>query len=99
MAHIVNIQLSLDVKIKGGIGHHILNLRHLALESRLVHRQEAVPLHADPHRLTSLHIFCLDGYHPSDGGLHQTDGFIELLAFIFRQLCFQHSIQHLVGIV
>ena len=73
VAHVVDVQLTLDVEIKRLERNHVRNFRDFALERGLIDRQEAVALDADAHRVAVLHFFCLHRHHPSDGGFHQTD--------------------------
>ena len=73
MAHVVDVQLALDIEVKRLKRHQILNSRDFALERRQIDRQEAVALDADAHWVAVLHFFCLHRHHPSDGGFHQTD--------------------------
>ena len=98
MAHIVHIQLSSDVIVKGLIGHHILDFRNFAAEGCLVHRKETVPLHADAQRIPGLHFLCLNRNHPSDGGLHQPDILIQPGRLFFCKLCLQKLFQNPVGV-
>ena len=48
MAHVVDVELSFDVKIKRLKRHHILDLRHLSLEGSFVYGQEIIWLYTDP---------------------------------------------------
>ena len=73
VAHVVDEQLALDVKVERFIWHQILNLRDFTLDRCLIDRQEAVALDADAHRVAILHFFRLHRHHPPDGRFDQTD--------------------------
>ena len=73
MAHVVDEQLALDVKVEWFIRHQILNSRDFALERCQIDWQEAVALDADAHRVAILHFFRLHRHHPPDGRFDQTD--------------------------
>ena len=98
MAHVVDVELPLQIEIKGREGHHVLDLGDTALESGAVGGQEAVALHADPHGLAVLHLLGLHRHHTADGGLHQTHGFVKFCFFFIRELFLNHSLDHQVGI-
>ena len=99
MTHIVDIELALNVVIERRIGHHILDVRNLALKSGLVYGQEAVLFYADTHRLAVLHLFRLNGHHTTNRGFHKAYGLIKPLALFFGKLFFEHTLQDLIGIV
>lgn len=48
MAHVMDVELSFDVKVKGLKRHHIFDLWHFSLEGCFVYRQKIVLLYADP---------------------------------------------------
>ena len=98
MTHVMDIQLALDVEIKGIVRHHVRDLGNFTLESCLVNRQEAIGFHADTHGLAVLHLLGLNRHHAADGSFYQTHGLVKLSAFLSGQLLFQHALQHLVGI-
>ena len=99
MAHVVDEKLALDEEIKRLEGYHIFNFRHRSLKGSLVHGQEAIPLHADPHGVAVLHFLRLHRHHAADGGFHQTDSCIKKLLFLLGELLLEHPFEDFVCVV
>ena len=98
MAHVVQIQLALDVEIKRREGNKIFDFGDLALERVLVDRKIPVALDAHAHGIAVFHGLGLYGHHAADRSLDQTHTLVEDLAFFIRQLRLEHVLQHLVRV-
>ena len=96
VAHVVDVQLALNIKIKRLKRNHVRDLRNFTLERGLVNRQETVALDTDAHRIAVLHLLGLHGHHAANGGLDQTDLFIKVLLFLVGQQVLQHPFHDLV---
>ena len=98
VTHVVDVELPLQIEIKGCKGHHVLDFGDAALERSAIGGQEPITLHANAHRLTVLHFLGLDRYHTADGSFHQTHGLVELCLLFLGQLLLDHALNHQVGI-
>ena len=99
MAHVVDVQLALDIEVKRLERDHVRDLGDLALERGLVDGQEAVALDADAHRVAVLHFFRLHRHHASDGCFDQTDARIKQCLFFLGELLLEHSFEDFICVV
>jgi hypothetical protein len=93
MAHVVDVQLALDIEIERRKRHKAVDLRHRALDRVPVHRQIAVALDADAHRVAVLHGRRLHGHHAPDGSLDQADPLVKDFLFFLGELRLEHPLE------